>query len=347
MESIQSIFGKLSDPFVNRKRSDTCFVGTSPFLLETSKIDGVDNAAYLLASKRFIPNLSFDETREMVSRLGFFMGLDFSPQAVAQLHGSYGGHPFFTRQVCSKVHQLTGLQRPIEVPLSRVSEAQVQFASQLDTYMSDIIGNLKQSYPEEFRLLSLLVDGNRHELVKYMDEAPELVDHLMGYGLIVVRDGVHEIAIGAVGNAVRKLRNGPRQTSKQGRWSEVSLRRNELEQGIRAALYIWSKGVSNDEWKDVLRSALTESRYASLPTYEPHVLLSRSGSPMYFSDLLALLRDVRVLPYLEDHRRSAISGHMNLVNRLRRDAHANEFSDDEFEKVIQSLTELELEFLAP
>jgi hypothetical protein len=98
----------------------------------------------------------------MVSRLGFFMGLEFSPQAVAKLHASYGGHPFFTRQVCSKVHQLTGLQRPVEVPLSRVAEAQVQFASQLETYMSDIIGNLKESYPEEFRLLCWLtaIDTN-------------------------------------------------------------------------------------------------------------------------------------------------------------------------------------------
>ena len=324
-----------------------CFVGTSPYLLEVSKIEGVDNPAYLLASKEFIPNLSFDETREMVSRLGFFMGLNFDAQAVAQLHASYGGHPFFTRQVCSKVHQLTGLQRPVDVPTSRVTEAQVQFASQLETYMSDIIGNLKEFYPEEFRLLSMLVNGNRHELVEYMDEAPELVDHLMGYGLVAVRDGVYEVTIGAVEAAVRKLQAAPPTVTKQARWSEVSIRRNNLEQGIRSALFLWSKGVPSDEWNGVLQSALTGARYASLPSREPHVLFSQAASPLFFSDLLGFLREARVLPYLDAERRSQISSHMGRINSLRRDAHANEFSDEDFDLVIQSLDQLEQEFLAP
>lgn len=89
-----------------------CLVGTSPYILEQAKINDIDNPAYLLAQKRFIPNLTFEETKEMVSRLGFFMGLDFDPAAISQLHNSYGGHPFFTRQICSKVHQLTTGQRP-------------------------------------------------------------------------------------------------------------------------------------------------------------------------------------------------------------------------------------------
>jgi hypothetical protein len=324
-----------------------CFVGTSPFLLETSKINGIDNPAYLLASKRFIPNLSFDETREMVSRLGFFMGLNFSGQAVARLHASYGGHPFFTRQVCSKVHQLSGLDRPVEVPLTRVSDAQVQFASQLETYMSDIIGNLKEAYPEEFRLLSLLIDGNRADLVEYMNEAPELVDHLMGYGLVVVRDGVYEIAIGAVEAAVRKLREGAREAvSPENQWAEISVRRGQLEQAIRSALFLWSKTVSLDDWNGVLEDGLSANRFASLPSHEPHIVFSRGTSPLYLTDLISLLKDERVLPHLRD-RRSRILGHMNTINRLRRDAHANDFAGAEYDAAIESLQQLELEFFAP
>jgi hypothetical protein len=180
-----------------------------------------------------------------------------------------------------------------------------------------------------------------------MDEAPELVDHLMGYGLIVVRDGVYEVAISAVEAAVRKLRRTGANPTKRDRWSEVNVRRNELEQGIRSALFMWSKSVPADEWNRVLQTALTGNRYAALTSNEPQVLFSRSESPLYFSDLLGLLRDARVLPYLDQDRRSAISSHMDRVNRLRRDAHANDFSDEEFEKVTISLTKLEDEFLAP
>ncbi len=324
-----------------------CFVGTSPYLLETSKINGIDNPAYLLATKRFIPNLSFDETREMVSRLGFFMGLDFSAQAVARLHASYGGHPFFTRQVCSKVHQLSGVARPIDVPLTRVSDAQVQFASQLETYMSDIISSLKDTYPEEFRLLCLLIEGNRTELLEYMHEAPELIDHLMGYGLIIVRDGVYEVAIGAVEAAVRKLQDQPELFSnKEDRWAEVCVRRNELEQAIRSTIFLWSKGVSSECWNSVLSSSLSANRFSSLPSREPHIVLSRGASSLYLTDLIGFLRDERVLPYLQE-RRTTLLSHMNTVNRLRRDAHANDFLDDEFADVVASLEQLEQEFLVP
>lgn len=324
-----------------------CFVGTSPYLLEASKINGIDNPAYLLATKRFIPNLSFDETREMVSRLGFFMGLDFNAQAVARLHASYGGHPFFTRQVCSKVHQLSGLDRPIDVPLTRVSDAQIQFASQLETYMSDIISNLRDSYPEEFRLLSLLIDGNPAELVEYMREAPELIDHLLGYGLIVVRDGIYEVSIGTVEAAVRKLRQEDKiGDNDEDRWSEVVVRRNHLEQAIRSVLFLWSKSISMETWSIVLEKALSPARYSSLPSREPNIVLSRGASSLYLTDLLGFLRDKRVLPYLAE-RRSAILSDMDCVNKLRRDAHANNFSDAEFAAVIESMERLEEEFVAP
>ena len=62
-----------------------CIVGTSPHILEAAKINGIDNPIYLYAQKRFIPNLSFDETREMVERLGYFMGLEFGTNLVSKL----------------------------------------------------------------------------------------------------------------------------------------------------------------------------------------------------------------------------------------------------------------------
>ena len=63
-------------------------------------------------------------------------------------------------------------------------------------------------------------------------------------------------------------------------------------------------------------------------------------------DLIGFIKDERVLTYLGD-RRSGVLSHMDTINRLRRDAHANDFSDAEFRDVIESIEALEQEFTAP
>lgn len=330
----------------NKNKFSICFVGTSPYLLETSKVEGVDNPAYLLATKRFIPNLTFDETREMVGRLGFFMGLNFSAQAVARLHASYGGHPFFTRQVCSKIHQLTGMSRPADVPLSRVDDAQRQFATQLESYLGDIISNLKDSYPEEFRLLRLLVIEDRTELDEYLSEAPELVDHLLGYGLIDARDGIFEVAFASVRNAVLRLEPATAELSRDERWAEICVRRSNVEQSVRRSLFIWTKTLDNQTWNDVLELAISKIRLDKLHSREPSVLLAQGSSPLYFTDLLSMLKDERMLSYLGENRSSILSA-FHATNSLRSDAHANDFSDEDYVRASNALEVLEQEFLMP
>jgi hypothetical protein len=331
----------------HKRRVSVCVVGTSPYLLEASKIGGIDNPAYLLASKKFIPNLTFDETREMVTRLGFFMGLNFSAQAIAKLHASYGGHPFFTRQVCSKIHQLTSLSRPTDVPLSRLAEAQRQFSSQLEQYLGDIISNLRDSYPEEFSLLRDLILGERSELDEYLNEVPDLVDHLIGYGLIVERDGIFEVAFDAVRSAVLKIEPiSSGESSLEQKWSEVCVRRNTIEQSLRTAIYYWTKTVDPTLWQTILDRELTARRLDALSSREPAVLLAKGNSPLYLTDLLAIIKDDRVIPHLEE-RRSIILGALNTLNGLRKDAHANDITDAEYRKASDALSLLETEFVAP
>ena len=102
-------------------RISVCLVGTSPHIIELEKIHDVPNPIYLYAQKTFIPRLSFDETREMLERLGYFMGLEFSSDVVAFLQKEFGGHPFFTRQVCSKIYQISSTHRPIKVSQARLA----------------------------------------------------------------------------------------------------------------------------------------------------------------------------------------------------------------------------------
>lgn len=328
-----------------RKRClSVCIVGTSPYILEQPKINEIDNPAYLLAQKRFIPNLTFDETREMVARLGFFMGLDFDASAVSRLHNSYGGHPFFTRQVCSKVHQLTTGQRPKDVPLRRVEDAQIEFGGQLESYLYEIVSNLKTYYPAEFSLLKSLISEGRDEFDEYLSEAPDLIDHLLGYGLVVARDGNAELAFDAVKKAVLHIEPDERLIDIEGKWAELCLRRNRIEQGLRQTLYFWSRSMEKIEFEAVIEKQLSKRRFKELESLSPRDLFSQGGSPLYLSDLLSIIGNERALPHLGTER-SKIRENINVINKYRADAHAKDLSDADFEQAQRSFEYLENEFV--
>lgn len=320
-----------------------CLVGTSPYILETAKINGIDNPIYLYAQKKFIPNLSFDETREMVERLGYFMGLEFSPHLISDLHKDFGGHPFFTRQVCSKVHQLASPQRPLKVSVAALGRAKTEFYGQLEAYLREIITQIKYTYPEEFDILQSVVYGDRQEVNDFGHEAPDLIDHLIGYGLVERVGEEFDIRLDAIKLALRNL--FPRENTED-RWSEISKRRNNLETNVRIALYHWSRTMSSPEWEGVVKSSLTNKRVEAMPSFEPSVMFSRSESPLYLSDLLMLIKDDRVLKYL-DNRRSDVVSNLDTINKLRKDAHAMQVTDNEMIKAQKAFDYLEAEFQSP
>lgn len=327
----------------SKGRMSVCLVGTSPHILETAKINGIDNPIYLYAPKTYIPSLKFDETREMVSRLGYFMGLEFDAEIIAELQKEFGGHPFFTRQVCSTIHKQAPSQRPHKVSAAALKRANIEFSGQLENYLRDIVGHLQDSYPEEFEILEAVVNGHKEEATEYGINAPDLIDHLIGYGLIERRGEDFDIRFDAVKSALRKV---SKTLSLEDRWAEISRRRNNLEPNIRSSLYFWSKSISSSEWEQTLDESLTTRRRESLASTEPAVLFSRNESPLYFTDLLMLIKNSRVLPYLES-RRSDFTKFMNEVNKFRADAHAKSVSDGEMASAREALEYLESEFTPP
>jgi hypothetical protein len=320
-----------------------CIVGTSPHILELTKINDVANPVYLFAQKQFIPSFSFDETRAMVNRLGYFMGLEFPPEVVADLHREFGGHPFFSRQVCSKIHQLASTTRPLVVSRQAFERATIAFQGQLDNYLRDIIEQLRDNYQEEYNLLKDVVNGKKCELTEYGTEAPELIDHLIGYGLVEKIGDDFDIRFEAIKTALERLIS---KETVEDPWSEISRRRNEVETQIRVTLFHWCKNIHSAEWNDIITNTLTKKRQAELSSTEPHFLFSSTSSPLYLSDLLMLLKDARVIPFIKD-RRSNIIRYIDTINRLRKDAHALKVNDNEMNTAREAFVYLESEFSSP
>ena len=309
----------------SKGRLSLCLIGTSPRILETPKINDVSNPVYLFAQKQFIPNLTIEETTEMVRRLGYFMGLEFPLETIAELQREFGGHPFFTRQVCSRIHHLLPTNRPIQVSKITLRRAIEEFQGTLESYLRNIINQLRDDYSDEFDLLCRVVAGERHEITEYGTIAPELIDHLIGYGLVKKIGEDFDIYLESVRRA---LKNIGVLSSNEERWSEISARRNKLEVAIRVELFHWSKGVSPDEWNNILSESMTGCRFDKLLSLEPKNLFSSNSSPLYLSDLFMLIKDHRVLPYLSG-RRSKIVEQLDVINKLRKDAHALVVSDDD------------------
>lgn len=304
-----------------------CLVGTSPHLIEQTRIAEIDNPVYLFAPKTFIPNLTFDETREMVRRLGFFMGLEFSDSAISKLQREYGGHPFFIRQVCSKIHGLAPLDRPRQVNAKLLEDAEIQFRGQLNSYLSEILKNLNQFYPEECNLLRAIANDQLTEIKEFATYTPDLIDHLLGYGLIVLRSGEVELNFAAVRQAVQELVAQPESPELRDMWTRLCTRRGVIEQDIRRALYFTTMRVKLEDFILKLQKSLSLRRFEDLTSYEPSVLFSNTASPLYLTDIMQLLKDHELSPV--GNLDSEFFEALNKVNRLRKDAHALNISERE------------------
>src|SRR5207237_4122773 len=86
-------------------RGGFCFTvsGVNPRALEVERIGKTDNPLFATVNSYYLEPFSQPELREMVRRLARFMGLRVDESLFSLLGEEYGGHPFLTRQACSKL----------------------------------------------------------------------------------------------------------------------------------------------------------------------------------------------------------------------------------------------------
>jgi len=206
--------------------------------------------------------------------------------------------------------------------------------------LREIIEQLKNDYPEEFDILKSVISGDRKEVREFGEEAPELIDHLIGYGLIAREGKDFDIRFDAIRSALQHV---VLKHSGEDRWAEISRRRNKIETDIRAALFYWCKSISSEQWSNIVTTSLTKSRIEKLRSSEPGLLFSKAESPLYLSDLLMFVKSEDVFPFMSD-RRSLIVRSLDTINKLRKDAHAITVSDSDLSAAREAFDILEVEF---
>ncbi|MDV5825724.1 AAA family ATPase [Sphingobium naphthae] len=208
----QSIWSAQSET----RRLSAILAGVNPQLVETDKIDGVQNPLFGIVPYDYLSGLSVDEIRRMLSVLGRRMGLKFSPDVSEKFKEEYGGHPLLCRLAASftyKTIRESGVELPVAINYSDMASSRIDRDANLVFYCGHVISELRDFYPDEYQVFELLACGDVADYLEFAS-LPELQSHLKSYGLVKSVDGTPLVAIEVVGThvAIEAARRDGRKT---------------------------------------------------------------------------------------------------------------------------------------
>lgn len=174
---------------LNQETNDLVIVitGANAAVAEAAHFNSRDNPVFNFFREVYLQLLDATECALMIRNLGRGMGLHFSAPSCTAVHSLTGGHPFFSRQLCSFLGQRYAL-RPLQVTselVNAVVDDYLQFAGK---DFKEIIDRLGRDYPQERDVcieLAARTDGIP------LDALPEQTTarHLVVYQIAIIRNG--------------------------------------------------------------------------------------------------------------------------------------------------------------
>ena len=320
-------------------------VGTNPSCVERSMIAGHENPLFGSIPSEYVPSFTVEQTREMVRKLGRYMGLHFDEMLYSKLVEDFGGHPFLVRQFCSEIHKACGGDRPVKVDKALYGTVMTTFRRTAIDYLSMIMSVLRDWYPDEYDMLRFLAHGDQATFGAFALDHATYTKHLIGYGLMAQSVHGYTFNIEALREYLNNLHKYERlNLSDDEKVAEISARRNRIERLLRIALRNALRAAhGRKKAGECVRGALSEKRRESVGTSDIDVLLSRDTSPLYFLELIAVVkREWSSLQNVFELEKGKLELILQEVNESGRpDAHAKYLSHDEFTQLRLYLKKLE------
>ena len=166
--------------------------GANAAVSELSQFDGRDNPVFNFFREIYLQLMEEEECDSMVRTIGRGMGLRFTAEATSLLFQMTGGHPFFTRQLCSFVASQYH-ERPLEVTHAHVSGVLDDYVHLSGKDYREIMERLARDYPQEREACLQLaefddpIDFGRLGLDSTQDAMA--LRHLIGYQIVSFRQG--------------------------------------------------------------------------------------------------------------------------------------------------------------
>ena len=139
----EEFFRLMRGIYQQRRQVLSAVVGADPTLCRLGKWEGVDNPVFQYYDEVFLAPLDRGECDAMVQGLAAILGVDFQPESLSKLYAETAGHPFVTRQLCSRIVQRFQ-ERPLQVTPQMVAAGVTEYLELRSEYLREIFEVLSQ-----------------------------------------------------------------------------------------------------------------------------------------------------------------------------------------------------------
>ncbi len=161
--------------------------GANAAISEIAQFEGRDNPAFNFLKPIYLKLLSPQDCNAMLTVLARGMGIKFAKGAIPQIVTLTGGHPFFSRQLCSFIAEQYK-ERPLEITEETINSIIPQYIPFCDKDMREIFDRLGRDYPTELELCISLAKNFETPQISLsntqVDISATSLRHLIGYQLI-------------------------------------------------------------------------------------------------------------------------------------------------------------------
>ncbi|ABC33185.1 conserved hypothetical protein [Hahella chejuensis KCTC 2396] len=327
-QTLRSIFQR------NDRLLSYLIVGTNPTCVELPKIDSIDNPIFNHFQPTYIPGFEVRDTREMVRKLGRRMGLKFNEAVFSRLTEDFGGHPFLMRHVCSLISKnVSDKERPVDIDRLAYKKGKDDFMTNCSNYIEMIIVVLKEFYPDEYDMLSMLANEDFESFNGFAEMHHSYTSHLIGYGIIRKNRLGYDFNIDAVKDyIVGKDKYQKLRLTVQEKWSEISERRNRAEVKLRNIVrMVLMVSFGENKAKEKVLEIFGNPRKDRLKGSKYREIFDPNKSEIYFSDISKIIsKNWDVFNHVFSRTKKDVFSTLEFINSSRVDAHAKEITDDEF-----------------
>lgn len=310
-------------------------VGTNPRCIELPTISATDNPIFNKVPFQYIVGFSVEQTKEMVTRLGGYMGLEFDEIIFSKLTEDLGGHPYLMRHVCSIMNELASKTRPTKVDKIIYEQSKIEFSKRYSRYMEMILQVLKEFYPAEYDMLTYLAIEDYPTFKDLADLSLDLIAHLKGYNIIGQNESNYFFKIELVKsyliniNKYNQIYNNP-----EDRWKEISERRNKLEPNLRqiVRMQLQSTFGKTQAFQNVI-DVFGGDRKTKCSSLSYNDLFDANSIEIYFNDLIKLISKYydNSFKNIFGLNKNEIINALEIINKYRFDAHSKNIEKDEME----------------
>lgn len=309
--------------------------GVNPMCVELAQINGYPNPIFSSFSPIYVSLFDYQDVQNMVSSIGGHIGLKFEEPVYTKLIEDYGGHPFLTRQVCSRINKVfldRNVLRPATVTKHAYNDRSKEYQLDMVNVIEQILIVLEDYYPREYELLKKLAIDGRQTFKSEILEGEKTVQHLLGYCLLEKEDGEYYIRIQSIEKYLQdKHINDRTLTDQTEKRQQINLRREKIELVLRDIIWnsYYSKFGKRTQSR-IIEVAVKNTKDDSLTKRVAGVTGKRCMEELFFNQLKELMfenwKDFEVI--FSD--RSKFQLYFDVINESRKKgAHSKTITEEE------------------